>query len=141
MAEQLDVLALMPNAARKVLEPFLSFRFPDKMGDFHGGVREALGRVPDQSIRTHVERYVHSYSHNEEGDISTTVDSSEAVTVLRSLFHMMKVVDREHFEAMCRALMGDEAELLAPPLGSVLPDLADGNDSVELPRSQDAGGA
>lgn len=93
-------------------------------------VLEALGRVSDQSIRTHVERYVHAYSHNEEGDISASVDPSEAVTVLRSLFQMMKVVDGEHFEAMCRALKLDAAVLLTPPVGSELPDLAEGSDRI-----------
>ena len=63
----------------------MSFRFPEKIGSFHGGITAALGRVNDQSIRTHVERYLHAYSHNEEGDISTAVDLSEATAVLRSV--------------------------------------------------------
>lgn len=118
LAEQMNVLALAPNAARKMLESFLSFRFPQHIGSFHAGVVAALGVVQDQSIRTHVERYLHAYSHNEEGNISTPVDPSEATVVLRSLFQMMRVVDEGHFDSMCKALLIDSALLLAPPVGS-----------------------
>lgn len=115
LAEQMNVLALMPNAARKMLESFLSFRYPNKMGDFHGGMRLALGKVTDQSIRVHVERYLHAYSHNGEGDISAVVDPSEATAVLRSLFQMMKSVDEEHFTSMCEALEIDAEALVIEP--------------------------
>jgi wobble nucleotide-excising tRNase len=118
LAEQMNALALMPNAARKMLESFLSFRFPTQMGDFHGGMRLALGRVGDQSIRVHVERYLHAYSHNEEGDISAVVDPSEATAVLRSLFQLMASVDPEHFSSMCDALELDATSLLSAPGGS-----------------------
>jgi len=100
----MNVLALMPKAARKMLESFLSLRYPNKMDDFHGGMRLALGKVTDQSIRVHVERYLHAYSHNEEGDISAVVDPSETTAVLRSLFQMMKSVGEEHFTSMREAL-------------------------------------
>lgn len=118
-AEQMNVLALAPNAARKMLESFLSFRFPQHIGNFHAGVVAALGLVQDQAIRTHVERYLHAYSHNEEGDISRPVDPTEATTVLRSLFQMIRVVDEGHFDAMCKALLIDGTLLLTPPAGSL----------------------
>jgi len=113
LAERMDLLALAPNAARKMMEAFLSFRFQESIGDFHGGMRAALSGVRDQSTRTHVERYLHAYSHNEEGNVSAMLDPSEATVVLRSLFHLMKEVDDVHFSSMCRALLIDEALLLA----------------------------
>lgn len=118
LAEQMNLLALAPNAARKMLESFLSFRFPQQMGDFHAGMVAALGVVADQSIRTHVERYLHAYSHNEEGNISALVGPSEATVVLRSLFQMMRFVDEAHFDAMCKALLIDDVALVTPPAGS-----------------------
>lgn len=118
LAERMDLLALAPNAARKLMESFLSFRFPEHIGDFHNGMRAATSNVADQSVRTHVERYLHAYSHNEEGDISSSIDPSEATVVLRALFAMMKEVDSKHISAMCNALLIDETQLLAVPAGS-----------------------
>lgn len=115
IAERMDLLALAPNAARKMLEAFLSFRFPEQIGDFHAGMYAALKSVQDRTTRNQVERYLHSYSHNEEGDISAAVDPSEATVVLRAIFEMMQVVDPDHFSAMCKALLIDEADLLQIP--------------------------
>lgn len=115
LAERMDLLALAPNAARKMMESFLSFRFPGQIGNFHGGMEAALAVVHDAAIRNHVERYLHAYSHNEEGDISAVVDPSETTVVLRSLFAMMRVLDESHFSAMCKALSIDEAQLLQLP--------------------------
>ncbi len=115
LAERMELLALAPNAARKMMEAFLGFRYPGRIGDFHNGMKDALGEIADQSIRIHVERYLHAYSHNEEGNVSSVVDPSEATVVLRSLFEMMKIVDPNHLSAMCEALSIDESELLDLP--------------------------
>ena len=117
LAERMDLLALAPNAARKMMEAFLSFRYPEHIGNFHAGMRAALGVVNDHSIRTHVERYLHAYSHNEEGNVSAMVDPSEATVVLRSLFSMMDAVDPDHLSSMCRALLIDKSLLLSVPVG------------------------
>jgi len=119
LAERMDLLALAPNAARKMMESFLSFRFPDKIGNFHGGMEAALAIVQDPATRNQVERYLHAYSHNEEGNISAVVDPSEATVVLRSLFGMMRAVDEDHITAMCKALSIDEAQLLQLPATTV----------------------
>lgn len=119
LAERMDLLALAPNAARKMLESFLSFKFPDQIGNFHGSMESALAVVKDAAIRNRVERYLHSYSHNEQGDISAVLDPSEATVVLRALFEMIRVIDEQHFSAMCRALSIDETQLLQLPTSSV----------------------
>lgn len=122
LAERMDLLALAPNAARKMMESFLSFRFPEHIGNFHGGMEAALEVVQDPATRNQVERYLHAYSHNEEGNISAVVDPSEATVVLRSLFTMMRAVDPGHFTAMCKALLVEEAALLQLPSTSAVPN-------------------
>ncbi len=111
----MDLLALAPNAARKMLEAFLSFsfRFPQHTGKFHNGMREAIKVVDDATIRVHVERYLHAYSHNEEGNVSAMSDPSEATAVLRSLFLLIRANDPQHLSAMCAALGINESELFA----------------------------
>lgn len=111
LAERMDLLALAPNAARKMLEAFLSFRFPQCVGQFHLGMKEAIKEVDDAAIRVHVERYLHAYSHNEEGNVSAMIDPSEATAVLRSLFLLIRANDPRHLSAMCTALGINETEL------------------------------
>lgn len=113
LAAQMEAMALIPNAARRMMEAFLSFRCPEKMGSFHGSMRAVLDSKPglDDSVRTRIERYLHTYSHMEEADITRPLDPSEATVVLKSLFQLMNHVDHEHFTSMCKAL-GFEAEIL-----------------------------
>ncbi|NQX27739.1 AAA family ATPase [Microbacteriaceae bacterium VKM Ac-2854] len=113
LAERMDLLALAPNAARKMLEAFLSFRFPQHIGKFHLGMKAAITALDDPNIRTHVERYLHAYSHNEEGNVSAMIDPSEATVVLRSLFLLIRANDPKHLTAMCEALRIEETELFA----------------------------
>jgi wobble nucleotide-excising tRNase len=115
LAERMNLLALAPNAARKMVEAFLSFRFPQHIGNFHAGMKAAISELDEPSVRTHVERYLHAYSHNEEGNVSAMIDPSEATVVLRSLFLLMKANDPKHVAAMCKSLEIDEEALFALP--------------------------
>lgn len=107
-------LALIPNAARRMLEGFLSFRCPGKMGSFHVALEEVMNGVEnlDSSVRTRVEKYLHTYSHFDGGNISQPLRLNEATTVLRSLFLLMHRVDRDHVSSMCKALDIEEHRLL-----------------------------
>lgn len=116
-ADQMNALALIPNAARRMLEAFLSFKCPGKMGSFHVAVEEVMnsdGGVTS-SVRTRVERYLHTYSHFDGGDISQPLKLTEATTVLRSLFQLMNHVDPEHVSSMCDALALEKDKLLGTP--------------------------
>jgi wobble nucleotide-excising tRNase len=118
LAERMELLALAPNAARRMMEGFLSFRYPEHIGSFHKSMGAVLEKVDDEALRNQVERYLHAYSHNEEGDISAMLDPSEATVVFRSLFSLMKAIDSDHVSGMCTALKIDETLLLTVPAGS-----------------------
>ena len=113
-ADQMMELALIPNAARRMLEGFLSFRCPGKMGSFHVALEEVMNGVNnlDSSVRTRVEKYLHTYSHFDGGSISQPLRLNEATTVLRSLFQLMDRVDHNHVSSMCKALDIEEHRLL-----------------------------
>lgn len=113
-ADQMMELALIPNAARRMLEGFLSFRCPGKMGSFHVALEEVMNGVNDldSSVRTRVEKYLHTYSHFDGGNISQPLRLNEATTVLRSLFQLMDRVDHDHVSSMCKALDIEEHRLL-----------------------------
>lgn len=108
---QLDALALAPNSARRMLEAFLAFRYPAKVGSFDGALREALANIEDGPVRTRVLRYLHSYSHNEDPDISRPLEPGEATAILQAVFALMQTLDPPHYASMCEVL-GLEANVL-----------------------------
>lgn len=112
LADQMNEMALMPNAARRMLEAFLSFKCPGKIGSFHVAVEEVMDEGVPLSVRTRVERYLHTYSHFDAGDISQPLQLTEVTAVLRSLFQLMNHVDPDHVSAMCCALAIDKERLV-----------------------------
>ncbi|MDM7888318.1 AAA family ATPase [Curtobacterium sp. NPDC087082] len=103
---ELEAAALLPNAARRLLESFLAFRLPVLMGDFEGSMRTAFDEHQiEQPLRQRLVRFLHQSSHSEEADISRPVDVHEAVVVLESVFRFIAAVDRPHFEQMCAAVV------------------------------------
>ncbi|HVV12478.1 AAA family ATPase [Amycolatopsis sp.] len=110
--KEMEAIAVIPNVARKMLEGFLSFKYPDKIGDFEGAVQAAISGVNDPA-RQRIVRFLHHHSHNEEGDIGKGVDPGEAVATLSAVFELINFVDRDHFAAMCIALDVDANSLLA----------------------------
>ena len=113
-ADQMMELALIPNAARRMLEGFLSFRCPGRIGSFHVALEEVMNGVEnlDSTVRTRVEKYLHTYSHFDGSNISQPLRLNEATTVLRSLFQLMYRVDPDHVSSMCKALDIEEHKLL-----------------------------
>ncbi|HRD99934.1 MAG TPA: AAA family ATPase, partial [Ilumatobacteraceae bacterium] len=71
LVSELEAAAIIPNAARRMLEAFLAFKYPSKLGDFDGSMRRTFeeGLVADP-LRQRVTRFLHQQSHNEDADIS-----------------------------------------------------------------------
>lgn len=104
--EQLmDLEALLPNAARRLLESFLSFHLP---GDIKKSLREQLGKVlkdvSDDPRRTRLHTFLNHFSHLEESGTVRALNRSEAPIVLRSVFELILDLDGKHFSRMCEAL-------------------------------------
>ena len=115
LVAEVEAAAVIPNAARKMLEAFLAFRYPGSIGDFDGSMRRAVESVPDP-LRQRVTRFLHRQSHNEEADLSRSVESGEALAVLMSVFELIREVDEKHYGEMCSSL-GLDGEALASPRG------------------------
>jgi wobble nucleotide-excising tRNase len=101
---ELDAAAILPNVCRRMLEGFLSFKYPGKIGDFRELVEEAIGDLDNSVTRTRLVAFLHQYSHNEEGDISKPISRPESVSILGAVFELIRYVDRDHYEKMCGAL-------------------------------------
>lgn len=91
----------LPNVARRLIEAFLAFRFPEMSGDL--GPR--LDRVAfDCAKKTRILRLLNTYSHagaiaDPGHDLSLL---AETQPVLRDTLEMMMAVDREHYEGLLK---------------------------------------
>lgn len=89
----------LPNVARRLIEAFLAFRFPEMSGDL--GPR--LDRVTfDNAKKTRILRLLNTYSHagaisDPEHDLSLL---AETQPVLLDVLELMKAVDKEHYEGL-----------------------------------------
>lgn len=106
----LDAAAILPNIARRVLEGFFAFKYPDLIDNFEGSVTRANAKA-DAATQQRIVRFLHQYSHNGEADTSRGVPRPEAVTVLTAAFDLMKAIDADHLSSMCAALDVDEASI------------------------------
>lgn len=94
----------LPNIARRLVESFLAFRFPDASGD----LSPRLERVEfDSSKKTRILRLLNTYSHagavgEPEHDLSLL---AEVQPVLQDVLEMMKVVDPDHYEGLIKLVM------------------------------------
>jgi wobble nucleotide-excising tRNase len=93
----------LPNVARRLLEAFLAFRFPDMSGD----LKPRLDRVIyDTAKKTSILRFLNTYSHAEallepDHDLSQL---SETERVLPDLLDLMRSIDKDHYEGLERAV-------------------------------------
>ncbi len=89
----------LPNVARRLIEAFLAFRFPEMSGDL--GPR--LDRVTfDNAKKTRILRLLNTYSHagaisDPEHDLSLL---AETQPVLLDVLELMKTVDKDHYEGL-----------------------------------------
>lgn len=112
----------LPNVARRLIEAFLAFRFPDTSGDL--GPR--LDRVVEQygydaAKKTRILRLLNTYSHAEallepEHDLSLL---AETQPVLIELLALMRAVDKDHYEGLKKLIApGDERPSSAEQSGN-----------------------
>jgi wobble nucleotide-excising tRNase len=107
-AHRTDVVILehhygLPNVARRLLEAFLAFRYPDTHGN--NRLHQCFNRVPfDESKKTRILRLLNTYSHagaitEPEHDLSLL---AETQPVLLDVLEMMKLVDNQHYEGLLK---------------------------------------
>lgn len=106
--KEVAAAALLPNVCRRLLEAFMAFRQPSGVGNLSEQVRQVAPDAVTTDVRTRALRFVHTYSHNEEADVSQPVARPETLDNVRAVLEFMKAVDPGHFEGMRAALeVGD----------------------------------
>ena len=106
--------AMLPNVCRRLLEGFLSFRYPQYIGNFRSQMSAAIDRLEDGASRNHMLRLMHEYSHNEQCDMAKPIQIFETPMVVEHIFRTIQKLDKDHYAAMCEAL--DVAPLSLPAM-------------------------
>lgn len=106
-----DRLFLLPNAARRVLEVFTSYKVPH-LGTFDQRL-DGLMATSDGNANPYRDVYdfCNRYSHGEGSESEDVLDARAIHGQIRRCMQFLREVDPEHFERMCQATGTDAAVL------------------------------
>jgi wobble nucleotide-excising tRNase len=99
----------IPNVARRLIETFLAYRFPDCSGD----LIKRFERVNfDAAKKTRILRLLNTYSHSggisdPEHDPSILAETRE---VMKEILELIQKVDEDHYRGMVKLMASAEVE-------------------------------
>jgi wobble nucleotide-excising tRNase len=101
---ELDEVYLCANLSRKLLETFLSFKFPKKRSNFKALVDDSVRNLEgvNQEEVEKLYRFINKYSHNQEIDMGDNTDNllGESPVIIKYLFTLIESFDSVHFAEM-----------------------------------------
>ncbi|WP_131886309.1 AAA family ATPase [Dietzia cinnamea] len=106
-SEDHERLFLLPNAARRVLEVFASYKAPH-LSDFLPAL-EAMVKEQDGEPYRDVYDFCNRFSHGEGSETVDVLDARAVHGQIRRCMEFLQAVDAEHFRRMCRATGADPA--------------------------------
>lgn len=137
LAGIVDLQLLYPNLARRLLEQFLAFEYPNCIKDFSKAIGKAGDRIRLNKIGTHssssavddvisvcegiVLPATNIGSHNRMPTVVSMHSGQSLDILIRQVFYFMYLVDRSHFEGMCEALEFDDPYELLPASARPVP--------------------
>ncbi|MDY7025683.1 MAG: AAA family ATPase [Pseudomonadota bacterium] len=96
---------LAANLSRKLLESFLSFKFPKNRGNFANLFNKAVSasQNPEDEGKEKIRKFINEYSHNDL--IETNEDFvenliGEGVSVISDIFDWISELDEKHYQEM-----------------------------------------
>ena len=99
----------LPNIARRLIETFLAYRFPDCGGD----LIKRFERVDfDAAKKTRILRLLNTYSHSggisdPEHDPSVLAETGQ---VMKAILELMQALDGDHYQGMIKLMQPVETE-------------------------------
>lgn len=99
------------NACRKLLESFLSFKFPNQRGHIMDLLKQAFPDSEKQD-RDRVYKFINAYSHldviesSEASDIDTLI--AESTGIIDIILNKIEQLDSKHYEAMKKISESDK---------------------------------
>ena len=104
-SEDHDRLFLLPNAARRVLEVFASYKAPHRT-DFLQQLEVMVESQEGEPFRD-VYDFCNRYSHGEGSESVDVLDARAVHGQIRRSMEFLRSVDAEHFVRMCAATDND----------------------------------
>jgi wobble nucleotide-excising tRNase len=100
---------LAANLSRKLLESFLSFKFPKSRGSFAGLFNHAItvSTNLDADTKERIRKFINQYSHSDFIDTDHNFAESvagESVAVVNDVFNWIKEMDSNHFHEMMQSI-------------------------------------
>lgn len=108
-SEDHERLFLLPNAARRVLEVFASYKAPHRT-DFLQQL-EVLVQTDENEPFRDVFDFCNRHSHGEGSESVDVLDARAVQGQIRRCMEFLRAVDKVHFERMCKAANVDPAVL------------------------------
>jgi len=103
-------LFLLPNATRRVLEVFASYRAPH-LGNFDQQLEMLIADSGTDDPYRDVYNFCHKYSHGEGHETIDVLDARAVHGQIRRCMEFLRAVDPDHFSRMCKATGADETAL------------------------------
>ena len=92
------------NVARKLVESFLSFKFPKQRADLMALLNAALPGDANDIVRERIYKFINIYSHEKKinvlEELDTEVLDASSQTVINDILKMVKELDERHYNAM-----------------------------------------
>lgn len=108
-SQEHERLFLLPNAVRRVLEVFASYKAPHRT-DFLQQLAVLVEAQENEPFRD-VYDFCNRFSHGEGGESVDVLDARAVHGQIRRCMEFLKAVDDEHFQRMCVATESDPALL------------------------------
>lgn len=100
----LDEAFTVANLSRKLLEGFLSFKYPKKRNDFSQLMDASKC---DDVVKDKIYKFINKYSHNqtiEFGDENIENLLGESQNIVIDILHLIKTLDEEHYLEMVQVV-------------------------------------
>lgn len=101
------------NVCRKLVESFLSFKFPKQRADLAALLLAALPGKENNVKRERIYKFINIYSHDKRinalEELDTDILYANSESVINDILEMIKELDENHFKAMVDKVSGELA--------------------------------
>lgn len=92
------------NVCRKLVESFLSFKFPKQRADLMALLTAALPGKDNDIVRERIYKFINIYSHDKKINVFEELDAeildSNSQQIINDILEMIKKLDLNHYNAM-----------------------------------------
>ncbi|MCL7765467.1 AAA family ATPase [Polaribacter sp. Z014] len=97
----LDKAYLSANASRKILETFLKFKHPKRLGDFRQLLQKGIQNTSFKDKEEYIYRFINKYSHAQDFDNDSSDNKlDEGSNVVKDILNLIKEIDEIHYKEM-----------------------------------------